>query len=135
MWNPWRTLHRLEREMDRAFGSARSPRAAAFPPVNIYTSADGATVTAELPGVKPEDIDLSVVGQSLILRGERKPDDAGDSQTWHRNERAFGQFSRSIDLPFRVDGESVKASCRDGVLEVRLERSEADKPRKITVQA
>jgi HSP20 family protein len=121
--------------MDRAFGSSRSRRSTAFPPVNIYTDADGAAVTAELPGVKPEDIDLSVVGQSLILRGERKPDTTGEGETWHRNERVFGEFSRSVDLPFQIDPDSVEASCRDGVLEVRLHRSEADKPRKISVSA
>ena len=135
MWNPWRRLWQMEREMGRLFDRMSTPRAAAFPPVNVYTDSDGATVTAELPGVDPAELDITVNQQTLVIGGERKAPESGEGDTWHRRERVFGQFTRSIDLPFTADADSVEATYRDGVLEVRLHRREADKPKQITVQS
>ena len=134
-WNPWRRFREMEREMSRLLGESARPRSAAFPPVNVHTDSDGAVVTAELPGVDPEDLDITVHNQSLVVRGERKAPDVAKDLTWHRRERTFGQFTRTVDLPFAVDADSVQASYRDGILEVKLERAEADKPKQITVQS
>jgi len=134
-WNPWQRLREMEREMNRLLRELAWPRAAAFPPVNIYTDRDAATVTAELPGVDPEDLDITVRDRTLVLRGERKAPQVGDDVDWLRQERVFGQFTRSVDLPFAVDPEKVEATYRDGVLNVRLERAEADKPKQITVKS
>jgi HSP20 family protein len=125
----------MEREVNRLFGEFTGPRGAAFPPINIYTNNDGATVTAELPGIDPKDLDITVQDRSLVLRGERKAPEVGEDETWHRRERAFGQFTRSVELPFAVDSENIEATYRDGILEIELHRSEADKPKKITVQS
>ena len=134
-WNPWQRLREMEREMSRLFGDVASPVGATFPPVNVYTDNEGATVTAELPGVEPKDLDISVRDRTVVLRGERKAPEGADDERWLRRERAFGQFTRSVDLPFAVDADKVEASCRDGVLKVQLQRSEADKPKQITVQS
>jgi len=133
-WNPWQRLREMQREMDRLFGDFVGPVGAAFPPVNVYTDNEGATVTAELPGVEPKDLDISVRDRTLVLRGERKAPEGDDDERWLRRERAFGQFTRSVDLPFAVDTDKVDASYRDGVLKVQLQRSEADKPKQIAVQ-
>jgi len=134
-WNPWQRLRQMEREMNRLFGEFAGQVGADFPPVNVYTDDEGATVTAELPSVEPKDLDISVRDRTLVLRGERKAPEAGDDERWLRRERVFGQFTRSVDLPFAVDTDKVGASYHDGVLKVQLRRSEADKPKRITVQS
>lgn len=135
-WYPWRRLREMEQEMGRLFGQLNSPPASAFPPVNVYTHAEGAVVTAEVPGVDPKSLDVTVHDQALVLKGDRGRDEAADGGEgkWHRRERMAGQFARSIELPFAVEADTVEANCRDGVLEVRLQRRESDKPRKISVQ-
>lgn len=125
-------MNRLQRQMDRLFerGSAEPLQ---FPPVNIYANADGAMITAELPGVDPDHLDISAMQNTLTIRGQRSIAQPAEGQTWHRRERREGQFARTIQLPFAIDPDSVTASCRDGVLEVRVARPEETKPRKIAV--
>ncbi len=132
--SPWRRLREVEREMNRLFSDFSASRPGSFPPVNLYTDAEGAVVTAELPGVAPDDLDVTVNDRLLTIRGERKPEQTSDDDTWHRRERVFGTFTRDIELPFGVDSEKVDAKYRDGVLKVRLERSDAEKPKKIAVK-
>jgi HSP20 family protein len=137
----WQEMERMRRDMDRMFEGAALQRRqpGGYPALNIWTSPDSAHVTAELPGVKAEDIDISVVGETLTLTGSRQPDEyqEGSQQDvrYHRQERGYGKFSRAIQLPFQVDAAKVEASFEKGVLHVSLPRAEADKPRKITVKA
>lgn len=133
--SPWQMMRQMQREMDRVFQGLTQPRGGEFPPVNVQTDADGAVVTAEVPGVEPKDLDVSVHNNTLVLRGQRKAPSTAQGDNWLRQERVFGTFTRAIDLPFAVDAEKVQATCRDGVLEVRLLRREADKPRRIEVKA
>ncbi|MHC4715942.1 MAG: Hsp20/alpha crystallin family protein [Planctomycetota bacterium] len=133
-WNPWRRLRELEHEMRRAFREAERPRRGVYPPVNIWTSAEGAVVTAELPGVDPQDLEIEAVKNTLTLRGEIKVAEPAEGQVWHRRERPSGAFARTVELPFPIDPDSVEATCHDGVLEVRLQRPEEQKPRKIAVK-
>ena len=137
--NPWQRLREMERQVDRLLGGGAgerfAPRGAGFPPLNVYADGEQATLTAELPGIDPAELDISVHDRSLTLRGERKAPENVDQETWHRRERLFGRFSRSLELPFAVDPDGVEATYDDGVLTVRLQRSELDKPRKITVQS
>ncbi len=127
------------RRMDRF--SAGLPRhnrwgaAPEYPAMNVWTDENNAILTAELPGVKPEEIDISVENQLLTLRGGRHRQEPEDGMTYHRRERRFGPFNRSFRLPFRVEPESVEASFENGVLNVVLPRAEADLPRKIAVQS
>ena len=132
---PWRQIRRLRDEMDRAFSQIERPRAAAFPPVNVWSSADGVAVTAELPGMDPAGLDISATDDSLTVQGEMPPPVSSEGITWHRRERRSGRFSRTIQLPFRISADSVDASFRDGVLRVSLQRPEEEKPRKIEVKA
>jgi len=131
--DPLEMMRRMSSDLDRGFLGTRATRG--FPAVNIWEGPDAAAVTAELPGVDPEDIDISVKENLLSLSGERKPPAADENVIWHRRERGFGEFSRSIGLPFRVDPENVEARFENGVLQIVLHRHEEDKPRRIEVKA
>ncbi|MBN1148348.1 MAG: Hsp20/alpha crystallin family protein [Anaerolineales bacterium] len=134
----WREMDRLQREMNRLFedySPARLRRAPGYPAMNVWVSDEGLVVTAEVPGVKPEDIDVNVVGDTLTLSGARKPDELDESSRYHRQERGYGNFTRSIQLPFPVNVSNVEAAFRNGVLNISLPRAEEDKPKKIAVKA
>jgi len=134
----WRELERLQREMSHmydAFYPSRLRPAPGYPALNIWTSENGLNVTAEVPGIKPEDIDISVVGETMTLSGERRPEELQEGAQYHRQERGYGKFTRSIQLPFPVDVNKVEATFKNGVLQVALPRAEADKPKKIVVKS
>ena len=103
--------------------------------MNVWTDENNAVVTAELPGVSPEDIDISVENDTLTVRGSRKPEEHEEGTTFHRRELRFGNFCRSFRLPFDVESEQVEAKFKNGVLNISLPRAEADKPKKIAVKA
>ena len=132
----WPEMERLQRDMNRLFKdvSGGIGRASSYPAMNVWTGDDTAIVSAEVPGVAPEEIEISIVGESLTLSGERKADDVAAGAQYHRRERGCGKFSRTIELPFRVDADDVEARFRNGVLAVHLPRAAADKPRNITVK-
>lgn len=127
----WREFER----MSRLFPDLSTPfsRVAEFPPVNVWSDGNEAVVTAELPGINPADADISVVGKTLTIKGVRKHDDPGGDGSFHRQERWTGSFSRTIDLPFQIDQGNVEARFSKGVLEIKLPRAEADKPKRITI--
>lgn len=132
--DPFRELNRIQSEVDRLFAPlSRALVEPQFPPVRVLTSEEGALLIAPIPGVEPKDIDITVSGDTLTLKGERALTKPGQDGTWHRNERRAGRFARTIALPFDVDAEQVQASFHDGVLEVRLPRVASQKPRKIQI--
>ena len=137
--NPWREIDRMQREMNqllRTFPTfSGSQVAPSFPAINVWLSEEGAVVTAELPGVKPEDLDISVVGETLTLTGSRQPDELKEGEKYHRRERRFGKFTRTFQLPFTVETTNVEAKFDKGILHIALPRAEAEKPRKISVKA
>ena len=136
--SPWRDMDRLQREMNRLFEGYypdRTRQAPSFPAMNVWGSEDGLLITAEVPGVHPEDIDISVVGDTLTLSGNRKPDELNEGARYHRQERGYGSFTRAIQLPFAVSVAKVDASFSNGVLSINLPRAEEDKPRKIMVKS
>jgi HSP20 family protein len=133
-------MERMQREMNRLFdsyssSSGRTRRAPGYPAMNIWTKDDGLVITAEVPGVSPDDIDISVVGETLTLSGQRNPDELDEESRYHRQERGYGNFNRSIQLPFPVQVEEVEAEFKDGVLSISMPRAEEDKPRKIVVKS
>jgi HSP20 family protein len=130
--DPFALMRRLNDGLDQAWAPAASR---GFPAVNIWQGADSTAVTAVLPGMEPGDIEIQVKEDLLAISGERKPPETGEDASWHRRERAYGRFSRAIQLPYRVDPEKVEARFRDGVLEVELHRPEEDKPRRIDIRA
>ncbi len=133
----WRDMERLRREMNRLFETSRYGglrRAPSFPAMNVWTSENGLIVTAEIPGVQIGDIEISVMNETLTVSGQRTPDEVGEGVRYHRRERGYGRFTRSLQLPYPVEAENVEATFRNGVLHITLPRAEEDKPRKITVK-
>ncbi len=135
MQDMWLELDRMQREVGRLFSGTSIPYSQRFPAINIWSKDDEALVTAEIPGVVPENIDISVEGDVLTLSGSRVPEELGEKESYHRQERPHGTFKRNVRLPFRVDGNKVKASYEKGVLNISLPRLEEDKPRKIVIKS
>ena len=123
--------------MLRGFGGAYEQTApqGVFPPVNIWQGPEAIAITAELPGVEADAIDITVKENVLTLSGERKPPQVPEGATWHRNERVYGKFARAIRLPFSASEENVEARLQNGVLLVVVGRPEKDRPRKIEIKA
>ncbi|SRR5579885_2790357 len=143
-WQPyadlWGKMSQLRDEMDRLFesfglGDGGWPTlAVAYPAVNVWDDSDHVYAEAELPGMELNDLEIYVTGgNQLTIKGERKPWTPGQG-VWHRQERGFGSFSRLIELPYDVDAERVEARFHNGVLTITMPKSEAAKPRKITVK-
>jgi HSP20 family protein len=131
-------MDRMQREMNRLFNSYSPYRlrtALSYPAINIWANEEGLLVHAEMPGVQVDDIDVSVDGKTLTISGARKLDDLPEGARYHRKERRFGDFSRTIQLPLAVNSEQVKASFKDGVLSIILPGAESEKPKKITIQS
>ena len=134
----WQEMDQLQREMNRLFdrksrgGVVTAPN---YPAINIWMNDDGQVISAEMPGVDPKDINIDVNADAISISGERKPDVGIEGVDYHRHERGYGSFSRTIQLPFMVDTEKVEANFKNGVLTVNLPRAEADKPKKVTIQS
>jgi HSP20 family protein len=108
---------------------------AGFPAVNAWEDAEGYYLEAELPGLELEDLEISLAeGDKLTIKGERKQP-AHEGGTWHRRERAFGSFERTLTLPGAVSADGVQASLKQGVLTVKLPKAPELQPRKIEVKA
>ena len=134
----WQEMDQLQREMNRLFNASSKGRvftAPSYPAINIWTNDEGQLISAEMPGVNPEDIDIDVTGDALSISGERKPDKVMKDAHYHRRERSYGSFSRTVQLPFMVDTNKVEASFKNGILMISLPRAEADKPKKITIKS
>lgn len=138
--DPWREFDALRREMDALFhrvggGKPGASRArGVFPPVNLYETAEAYVLTAELPGVEPDDIQVSLEGSVVTLRGERKIDySAEQDANLHRVERQAGDFRRAFELPAAIEADKVEAVHRNGVLMLRLPKSPEHQPRQISV--
>lgn len=136
-FNPWRELDRLSREVHQVFNydDRFSVGGTDSLPLEVWVGEDGVMVHAPLPGITPDSLDISVLGQTVTLRGQRNPEPPAANEKFLRRERAVGTFSRSVQLPFRVDTAEVKAQYIDGVLTLTLPRSPEDKPQRINVQA
>ncbi len=133
----WQEMDQLQREMNRLFETTSKRQvfnSPSYPALNLWTNESGQMVSAEMPGVQPDDISIDVTGDALSISGERKPDKVIQEVRYHRRERAYGSFSRTIQLPFMVDTHKVEASFKDGVLVISLPRAEADKPKKIAIK-
>ncbi|HSY42612.1 MAG TPA: Hsp20/alpha crystallin family protein [Candidatus Acidoferrum sp.] len=135
--SPLGRLTNLREELEHLFESPLS-RATEFlgwtPAFDVYEEKDNFVVKAELPGMKKEDINVSLHDGDLIISGERKSETKGEGTEVYRAERYFGKFQRSVSLPATVAANSVKAEYKDGVLTVTLPKSEEAKPRQIEVK-
>ena len=132
-WDPIRELERFQHELDHLF-TGPSGTVHQYPSVNVWTTENEAYLTAELPGMEASDLDISVLGQKVTLSGKRQPREMNENERLHRRERLSGTFTRTLQMPFRVDAEKVGAQLENGVLTVTLPRAEDDKPKKISIQ-
>lgn len=143
--NPWaqmfNQMEQLQLDMNRLFGrwggngGAEFTRTTSFPIVNVWEDVDNLHIEAELPGVDLKDLEIYVnAGNQLTLKGQRRQPEPGKGQ-WHRQERDFGKFVRTLTLPFVVNSEKVEAKLENGVLLLDLAKHESAKARKIAVKA
>jgi HSP20 family protein len=140
-WTGSNGLWTLRNEIDRLFEAPLTELARAShllsgsaPAVDIYEDKDNFVVKAELPGMKKEDIDVSLHDGSLSLSGERKSEEKWEDVEVYRSERFFGRFQRTVALPTPVNASAIKANYKDGVLTVTLPKAEEAKPKQIDVQ-
>lgn len=139
-WDPFAELLDMRREMDRVFasflgGTQAVPTGGVWAPaVDIQETKDSFVVKAELPGMKQEDIQITIVDNTLTLKGERRQENEVRNGGYTRVERAYGTFQRALALPSVVNAEKVQAKYKDGVLEIDLPKKEEAKPKEIKVQ-
>lgn len=131
--NFFRELRRTQSELNRLFGGLRL-QMRPFPAVNIWAGQDGAIVTAAIPGADPDNLEVTVQPQAVLLRGERIPEDIGEKAIQLRAERVHGSFSRTVVLPFRIEPGKVTANIDRGILTLDLPRPEEDRPRHIKLR-
>lgn len=127
-------LDEFNRAMSRIFGDVY-PAGAEYPPVNVWMGSDDIVLTAEVPGIEPDDLDISVQENSLTLSCRPGRQKTEEGASYHRRECPRGGFARSWQLPFEVDRDRIDARLDDGILQLTLPRSEASKPRKVEVKA
>lgn len=127
----------LVRSMLRDFDGLTPKRASqsVFPAVNIWQGDEAIAVTAELPGVEPSDIEISLIDNVLTISGDRKAPELPEDARWQRRERGYGKFTRQIRLPFAAYDEKVEARMTDGVLRIVIGRPDEDKPKRIEIKA
>lgn len=140
-WGPFSELDRIRQEMDRLTqgmmnrGLQRPRSAGVFPLVNLTEDKDGFYLRAELPGVKPDSLDISATSNSITVSGSRQILEEGEGTRYHRREREGGRFSRVVTLPDHVVPEQIDANCSNGVLTITIPKAEKSKPRQISVKA
>jgi len=129
-WPKFGRLANLQDEIDRLF---ESPLRSWTPALDVHEDADNFIIRAELPGLKREDIEVSLQDGALVISGERKTEKADEGVEIHRQERYYGKFQRALTLPTPVAADKIKAQYKDGVLTVTLPKAEEAKPKKIDV--
>lgn len=139
-YDPFRELRSLQDEMNRLFlsnysrGSEEGFTSGAWSPkVDIFENKENLVIEAELPGMKREDVDVSIENNVLTLHGERKFEKKDDGDNYHRVERSYGSFTRSFTLPQTVTAEGATADFKNGILRVQLLKREETKARKIEI--
>ncbi len=141
-WEPFRDLTDFRNSIDRVFdrGYARPWRVVRWEPaesrlpVDLYETDDAVTVTASLPGVKADDVHISVIGNTLTIKGETKDENEEKDQNYYRQERRFGAFQRVITLPVKVEADKASATFEDGVLTLELPKAAEVKAQTIEVK-
>jgi HSP20 family protein len=140
-WQPFRAMDQIEKEFEDMFGRNMWPAFAGdggkaeelVPKMDIFEKDDKYVVKAEVPGIKMEDIDISIMGDLLTLKGEKNEESETKEDDYYRREMSYGSFSRSIRLPSSVDVDRITASCDDGILEIDLPKAGVVTPKKIAM--
>ena len=142
-WEPLREFSTLQNEMNRLFntvfdtptggGNGGGAMRRWMPPMDLVETGDHFVLRADLPGMSQDDVKIELEDTTLTISGERPPEHESKDEGYYRLERAFGAFSRSLTLPKGVDADAVSASFDRGVLEIRIPKPEARKPRRISI--
>ncbi len=142
-WDPFTGIQDFQEEVNRLFDvffgrgdrTGTLPEGTWTPPADIYETKDEMVAVLELPGVNQKQVDISLVGDTLTIRGERHREDQVGEEHSHRKERCYGPFSRTLLLPSVVDVDRIKAVYKNGLLEIRLPKREEAKPKPIPVES
>ena len=141
-WKPFRELERVRREMDRLWDSFFDERLTRrgeevrewLPSVDVAETDKDIVVKAEIPGIDPNDIDISLANDLLTIKGEKKQEKEEKEENYHLVERSYGVFTRSVRLPGQVQNDRISASYKDGILKVTLPKSEETKKKEIKIK-
>lgn len=138
-YEPWNLLNQLQKELERSRdhenGEGSISTAEWAPAVDIKEEANRFVLHADIPGVKPEDIEVNMEAGVLTVKGEKNTEAKTEKEGYKRVERTFGSFYRRFSLPDSADGEAISAKCKHGVLEISIPKREAIKPKKIDVKS
>ena len=142
-WKPFREVSRLRREMDRLWDDFFGPGRRAFrpleaewaPAVDVSESADQVEIKAEVPGMEANDIDISLSGDILTIKGEKKSEREEKKENYHLVERSYGSFSRSLKLPVAVEADKIEANYKQGVLTISCPKKPEAKPKAIEIKS
>jgi HSP20 family protein len=142
-WKPFREVSRLHREMDRLWDEFFGPGRKAFQPleakwspaVDVSETADKVVIKAEVPGMEAKDIEISLSGDVLTFKGEKKSEREEKKENYHLVERSYGSFTRSLRLPAAVDADKIEAKYKQGVLSITCPKKEEAKPKAIEIKA
>lgn len=131
-WDPFREINQLQQEINRQSPGYRG-RTGEYPKFNVWENNDELLMEAEIPGMKTEDLDIVLENDTIRIKGTKKAPETGEKDSFVKRELLYGNFSRSIKLPYRVDPNKVKARIKDGILTITLSRPEDEKPKKIDI--
>ena len=137
-WDPFQEMLNLRRTVDRLFDNV-SPDHEWQPAtwglaLDVVENKDDFIVKASVPGINPDDLDISYADDTLTIKGEIKSDNEAKDNQYHLRERRYGSFSRSISLPTKIKGEAIEASYQNGVITLRLPKAEEVKPKRINIK-
>lgn len=140
-WDPWRELLNMRDELDRLFERFFTPMEVESreitwsPSVEMYETDKDLVVKAELPGLSSKDVDITLTDEALIIKGEKKESEEVKGENYYRKETRYGSFHRTIPIPIPIEKENIKASFKDGILEIRLPKAkESTKGIKIKIE-
>jgi HSP20 family protein len=138
-WDPFQEMLNLRRTVDRLFDNASSDHEWAQPTlwglsVDMVENKDDFIIKASLPGINPEDLDISYSDDTLTIKGEVKSDNEVKENQYYLRERRYGSFARSITLPTKIKGDAIEASYQNGVVTLRLPKAEEVKPKRISIK-
>jgi HSP20 family protein len=137
MWDPWQEMRRLQREMEQFAArvpTLRWPLRGEYPPLNVMRNENGIAVEALFPGIDRASLDVTVIGDAVTIRGERKAEPGIPEERYHRRERPLGTFSRTVSVGERLDANKAQATYSNGILRVQLASADAA-PKKIAIQS
>jgi HSP20 family protein len=139
-WDPFREMMTLRNSMDRMFDDSMFRRLQAVPDgaeahlsMDVYQSEDAIVIQAVLPGVEPDDVDISITGETVTIKGEVKKEEEIKEENYLLKERQYGSYSRTLQMPIQVQGDKAEAMFENGLLTLTLPKAEAVKPKQIKV--